>query len=487
MRIIYLDIDSLRPDHLGAYGYPRPTSPNLDALAARSVVMGQAFGSSSPCVPSRACTLTGQFAIRHGALTHWGPGGTLRFPGHAHDYDPHRPMLTRLLREHGYETVSFSSFLDRHQAFWFGAGWSQMHTHTLKQGDENADEVNGAVIDWLRANIQDTPDLFLHLQYWDPHRNYTMPTAWLERTGPPHLPSWLTEDEVDRHRGMWGPFTPRHLFPFRTDAASPVPAMPGQITSLDDAAQFINGYDAAVAFLDDQLGQLFAVLDELGVLEETAVVVTADHGEALGEEGVYGDHTSAAEVVHHVPMIVHWPGVEPGRSDALVYQLDMAATVCEMLGIAVPGGWDSRSFASALRQPGGAAGRDRLVWDHGLYSAQRVVRTREWLYRRSYHPGLYAAEDVGLFAVDDRAQLRNMANEQPDVVAELAAHLEDWRTAHLARSGAPDPMDEILGTGGPFRYIQPGPWARYLRETGSSQEADRMERVIAETGLDRVG
>ncbi|WP_330999637.1 sulfatase-like hydrolase/transferase [Cohnella fermenti] len=124
MRIIYLDIDSLRPDHMGSYGYPRNTTPNLDIIADQGARFNHCYCASSPCVPSRASFMSGRFAQNHGALTHWGPGYDFYYPegdGHSLKY----PFFTRHLREAGYKAVTFSSFGDRHHAWWYFAGWNE--------------------------------------------------------------------------------------------------------------------------------------------------------------------------------------------------------------------------------------------------------------------------------------------------------------------------------------------------------------------------
>lgn len=476
MRVIYIDIDSLRADHLGCYGYGRPTSPNIDQLANVSTVFRNAFVSSSPCMPSRAALLSGRFGISNGVLTHWGVGANFRFPGIGHTYFDEAPTLTRYLRQQGYSTVSFSSFMDRHQAFWFGAGWEQMHTHTLKQGEENADEVNAAVLPWLREHALDTENLFLHVQYWDPHRNYTVDRSWVDKVSDAPLPDWLTDDVVAAHQKASGPFTAQELFTGET--GSPVPTMPDSIDNLADAHTYFDGYDGAIRFLDDQIGELLATLEQLGILDDTAIVIGADHGEAMGEGGVYGDHVSASEAVHNVPMIVKWPGTTPGTRDELIYQLDLLPTLCELLGVDVPPGWDGESFAGGVQGRPDWSGRGWLVWDHALYSCQRVVRTPDWLYQRSYHPGLYEFEDVALFdIVRDRHQTTNLASVHPDVVTDLDHRLTAWREAGMA-SGQPDPMEEILASGGPFRYITPDRWADRLRRHGRREDADRLDARI---------
>lgn len=121
-----------------------------------------------------------------------------------------------------------------------------------------------------------------------------------------------------------------------------------------------------------------------------------------------------------------------------------------------------------------------------MYAAQRVVRTPEWTYQRTYHPGVFEHAPVSLWAADDVHQLRDVAAGHPSVVEALQQQLSDWRSTTTTATGQPDPMDEVLGTGGPFRYVRPDRWARTLREQNREADADRMLARIAEQGLDRV-
>lgn len=480
MRILYLDIDSMRPDHFGCYGYQRNTSPNVDQIAREGVRFNRAYCNSSPCVPARASFISGRFGVHHGALTHWGPGSEFRVPSDGLDYWEDMPLLPRHLRQHGYKTVTFSSFADRHQAFWFYGGWSETHTHTLKMGAENADEVNSAVLPWLREHGKED-QWFLHIQYWDPHRNYTVPEEWIDRVADEPAPDWPDAATIAEHQANYGPFTASELFPQYEGSKSPVPTMPDQIADRDDFKKFVDAYDGAIRFMDDEIGRIVQTLADLGVLDDTAIVISADHGEAMGEQGVYGDHVCAGEAVHNVPMIIRWPGAAKEMSyDGLLYNVDFHPTLCDLLGIPVPEGWDGESFAGAVRGKDWA-GRPYLVWDHALYSCQRAVRTPEWLYIRTYHPGLFPFEDQILFDMEnDPHQMSNLAAECPELVAEMDHLMVDWLHDQVGHHGSmPDPMPAVIQTG-PWKYVKLEPWIERLRSQGRDGDA---EAIIARLGL----
>lgn len=177
-------------------------------------------------------------------------------PGDGASYFSEMPLFTRHLRENGYRTVSFSPFADRHQTFWFCGGWSEMYNSTLKRGNENADEINAAVIPWLEAHGSEE-DYFLHIQYWDPHRNYTVDKKWVEVVADGPLPVWPDEQAIAEHQASYGPFTASELFPQFPSGKSPEPTMPDRIADVADWRMFVNGYDGAIRFMDDQIGRVF--------------------------------------------------------------------------------------------------------------------------------------------------------------------------------------------------------------------------------------
>jgi choline-sulfatase len=480
MRLLYLDLDSMRPDHIGAYGYGRPITPNLDRIAAEGTRFTGCYAQATPCVPSRAALFSGRFDVHTGVVTHWGPAS---WPRHtlAGELRPDAPPLARHLWQHGHPTVSFSSFADRHQAWWFCAGWSELHTTGLKGGNERADEVNAFLLPWLRARARDD-GWFLHVQYWDPHRNYRMPPEWLDRVRGLPPPAWPDQAAIDAHQASYGPFTASELYPFG-DGSPPTPAMPAQMRTVEDWRAFVDGYDASIAFMDHHVGQVLDALDEAGVLGETAIVVSADHAEALGEFGVYGDHCNAGEAVHNIPLIVRWPGVaRPGAvCRDLLYNVDLPPTLCDLLGVPVPAGWDGRSFAPQLRGDAGHP-RDHLVWSHGLYACQRAVRTERWALVRTYHPGVFPLDPIALYdmAADPR-QTTNLAADHPAVVAELDHRMAEWLHAQLGRHGAGvDPLQEVVAAG-PFKYVRLEPWLARLERRGRAADAAAIRKRLGVT------
>ena len=446
MRIILFDIDCLRPDHLGCYGYERPTSPTIDSIAGQGVRFNHFYCSDSPCLPSRTAWASGRFGFNNGVVSNVGAGAQFRIRekpyGGPH---PENTMLMRRLREVGYDTVSFSNFADRHCAMWFTWGWSEFHTPNLKGGAETAEEVTDPVLRWLKHSAK-RENYLLHINYWDVHRCYKMDPSWADRfKGHPVPQTWPDEDAVAKHQSITGPFTATGQF---RDGKSPFPLMPDAVKSRADFEHMITGYDASIAYVDHYVKMVLDELDRQGVLDDAVIIFTSDHGDAFGEHGIYSDHVCADECIHRIPLIVRWPGVaSEGKScSSLLYNVDLSATLCELLGAEIPEEWDGESFAANLRGDPGLD-RDYLVWGHALYAVQRAVRTKTHLMIRTYDSwGYNSLEPVELYDMDnDPYQTRNLMDEEAEVLHWCDHYLIDW--VHEQRQKTRlvcDPLDLVI-------------------------------------------
>jgi arylsulfatase A-like enzyme len=249
------------------------------------------------------------------------------------------------------------------------------------------------------------------------------------------------------------------------------------IATLEDYRRWIDGYDTGIRYMDDHIGQILDALHRKGVLDETAIIVSADHGESQGELNIYGDHQTADHTCCRVPLLIAWPGIPGGRVDrALHYQVDMAATIVELTGGRVPELWDGRSFAPAFRD-GVEAGRDYLVVSQMAWSCQRGIRWGDWMALRTYHDGLKDLAPEMLFNLaEDPHETRNLATERPEVMDHGLALLERWHTEMLLSSPEPvDPLWTVLREGGPFHTRgRLHAYCAYLRETGRAHHADAL-------------
>ena len=378
MRILYFDIDTLRPDHLGCYGYHRNTSPHIDALAARGVRFTDVYASDVPCLPSRTALISGMFGIRNGVANHGGVAAELR------PWGADRALFSPLgvqsfagaLMGAGYHTASFSSFPLRHSAPWWTSGFLESMNLVRGFGTERADEMLPGVLDWLRRRGS-SDSWFLHVHLWDPHTPYNVPDDYGNPFAGDPIAAWHTEEVRRRNWELPGPHSAQEPWGFTPDEwGAPPPRQPWNLSSEAEVKQLVDGYDVGVRYADDAVGTVCSFLHDLGVLEETAIWVGSDHGEALGELGVYADHQAADEVTAHIPAILSWPGVPAGTFGGLNYHLDVAATVADLAGAMLPRHWDGVSRRRAFEAGDGMSGRDHLVLSQGAWTcrARRAVR-----------------------------------------------------------------------------------------------------------------
>jgi arylsulfatase A-like enzyme len=209
----------------------------------------------------------------------------------------------------------------------------------------------------------------------------------------------------------------------------------------------VTGYDAAIAYTDSRIADVLDVLDGAGVLEDTIIIISADHGDAFGEHGIYSDHVCADECIHRIPMIIRWPGVSARgvHSQAFLYNVDLGPTLCDLLGLPVPPQWDGESFRDNIQGKNGLD-RDYLVWDCGLYAVQRAVRTRTHLMIRTFDSYGYPFAPVELYNLgDDPFQTRNLAKVEPDRVKECSSLLTEWTQQQMMKPHwASDPISDVL-------------------------------------------
>ena len=231
------------------------------------------------------------------------------------------------------------------------------------------------------------------------------------------------------------------------------PRLPEALDSMESVKKWIDGYDVGVRYADHYVGLILQSLDDAGVLDDTVVMISADHGENQGELNVWGDHQTADQITCRVPLIVRWPGVtDDARIDtALHYHFDWAATLIELAGGEVPENWIAHPFTEAFRS-GEEAGRDFLVTSQNAWACQRGVRFGDYLLLRTYHDGYKMLDPLMLFNLaDDPHEQHNLADEQPEIVAQGLQLLEEWRTEMMNLSPSnTDPMMTVLREGGPF-------------------------------------
>jgi arylsulfatase A-like enzyme len=479
MRILYIDIDSLRPDHLGCYGYHRNTSPNIDAVAKSSVRFDNLYISDGPCLPSRTALWSGRCGFHTGVVNHGG-AASIPFPegiqrGHRDVFGKTSWMVA--LRQAGFHTATISSFADRHSAWHWLAGYNEIHS-PLRRGLERADDVSPIASDWIKRNAR-RDKWFLHLNFWDPHTPYRTPLEYGNPFQDEEIPIWLTEDVRQKLWEGYGPHSAQEPHEWGDETfIYDYPRLPIQLDSMENVKQWIDGYDVSIRYADDHIGYILNALADEGVLDETVIMISADHAENQGELNIWGDHHTADHITARVPLIVRWPGItDPARRDAaLHYHYDWAATLLELVGATVPDNWDAIPFTAAFSEKRDT-GRNFLVLSNQTWTCQRSVRFGDYICLRTYHDGYKALEPVMLFNVkDDPHEQHDLAPQQPDVVNQAMGMLAEWHHCMVLTSASDiDPMMTVLREGGPFYTRGQLPkYLKRLRETGRAQHAEKL-------------
>jgi arylsulfatase A-like enzyme len=484
--ILYIDIDSLRPDHLGCYGYHRATSPNIDKIANEGLRFENVYASDVPCHPSRTALWSGRHGRRTGVVGHGGTacepfreGASREWAGTFQD-----DGWMKALRNLGYHTATFSSFGERHGTWHWYAGFNEVF-NCGKEGLENAEEVILPAIDWVNRKGTEKP-WFLHVNVWDPHTPYRVPSEYGDPFANEPLPEWLTQDVLDKCLAGYGPHSANEPTGFDNEGPdtefdrAPVP-----LDTLSKVREWFNGYDTGVHYADYYVGKLIDTLKDRGLYDDTIIVISADHGENLGELNVWGDHQTADRHTCNIPLIIRWPGDDAinGTDNNLHYHFDWAATLIDRLGGDVPAVWDGESFSENLGTPS-SSGREHLILSQGAWAVQRsVVFLAEgctWLMMRSYHDGYKNLAPIMLFNLThDPHEQSCQAETRPDLVAQAMAIMDDWQGDMAIRSPSDvDPLMTVMREGGPFHTAGMLPdYLKRLEETGRAEHAQKLRLI----------
>lgn len=487
MRILYIDIDTLRADHLGCYGYYRNTSPNIDQIANDGVRFENYYCSDAPCLPSRTALFTGQFGIRNGVVNHGGTASQLRID-ETRDFksELENNSFFGMLRRHGFYTCAITPFASRHSAWWYYCGFNEIHD-TGKYGDERADEITPVVLDWLKRNAQ-KDNWYLHVNFWDPHTPYRTPMSVDNPFEDDPIPEWITEDVLEEHKQLAGPHCAQEISMYSDSVSDEFPRQPGRLDTLEDVKTLFDGYDMGIRYADDYIGQIINFLKEQGLYDDMCIIISTDHGENMGELGIYAEHGTADHATCRIPMIIKWPGGLKGHVDrGLHYHLDLVPTLAELLGIEPSNDWDGISYAKTLLE-GADTGRDYLVLSQMAHVCQRSVRKGDWLYIRTYHDGFHFFPKHMLINIkEDPYEQHNVANQHPEIVHELAATLFDWHDEMMKKNNyREDVLSIVMREGGPFhaagnlRHYIP-----HLIKTGREHYIEKYKEVHPEEFEDK--
>lgn len=407
-------VDTLRADHLSSYGYERPTSPTMDALAADGALFEQFHTASNWTQPSVATMLSG-----------FDPPA---FDGGFAQGCPEELFLAAEAFQHaGYRTVGLTVTVATAARFGFAQGFDVYRELDAEQDGRQRTRRSGAPWDadllvdetlaLLDADADDARPLFLYLHSVDPHTPYETHPERPSFTGPYDGPMDGQVDTLHAARKQ------------------------GYEFSEADRRHLTDLYDDEVAFNDAQLGRLVQGLAARELLDDTLLLVVGDHGEEFWERGDRGhSQRNLHGELTRVPLILHWPaGLAPGqRVPDLARGVDVLPTLLDLTRIdqLIPG--DGRSLAPLLSGPGVPDDQgtrrpvrayiDRCKGDQPYLA----LRTDEWLLVWDT-----ASDERRLFAWrEDPQETRDVAADHPQVVTGLHADLARWLAERQARGGS---------------------------------------------------
>lgn len=484
MKVLFIDIDTLRPDHMSCYGYSRKTTPNIDEICSEGMRFNQYYCSDAPCLPSRASLISGMFGIRNGAVGHGGTNADRRITGAKRDF---RDILdennfNNIFRRAGYHTASISTFPERHSSMWFSAGFNE----TYNVGDcgvESGEKVLPIALDWIDRNSK-RDDWYLHVHLWDPHTPYRAPQDFGEPFADVELDTWITEEELEKHKLLYGPHSALEINMYDDIISDIYPRQPGKVTNMVELKKIIDGYDTGILYADFLVGQIIDSLKKYGLYEDTAIIISSDHGENFGELGVYAEHGTADDPTCRIPMIIKWPGLNTGVNNNFHYSLDLLPTLSDLLKVDKCENWDGRSYAEALNSMEKNS-RDYLVISQMAHVCQRSVRFDKWIYIRTYHNGYHWYKKEMLFDLEnDPYEKKDVSCEYPEICNRACRLLMDWHDEQRAKNpNLEDPLWTVMAENGPFHT-----WGHYeeyierLKATGRSAFVSELEDIFNSDG-----
>jgi arylsulfatase A-like enzyme len=419
-------VDSLRADHMSCYGYPRRTSTVFaDRIAEEGTLIEQAFSAYIPTTPAYSSMLTGMDVMSTGmvSLTPKGP------------LPETMPTLPELLGKRGYQSacIGFGDFYRGFDQYANFESWGAWEERPLRK----AENLNAVTIPILEKMAKGRQPFFLFLRHMDPHSPYLPP--------PPFDTMFYTKDPCDPKKTSM-----EAVFDFKPFAEFFASWMPPGITDADWA---IAAYDAEIAYMDACHQVLYQRLEDLGVLDDTLIVYTSDHGETLYDHDCFFDHHGLYEQTLHVPLIYWRPGLVPEGNYATGYTLeeDLTPTVLELLGFEEE--LEERQFdgmsAAPLIYGEQDALRSEFYIEECTWQRKRGWRTPHWKYFEALEPDFHGKPKYELYdLINDPGELNNLAEERPEVCKALRNSMKDWVAMRVEQTGKPDPiMGYKLGLG----------------------------------------
>jgi arylsulfatase A-like enzyme len=416
--ILLIGIDSLLADRMSCYGHDRLTTPHIDRFAEGATLFERYYSPHIPTTSGYANMLTGMdaFTTQVVALRHQGP------------MREDVKTLPEILREFGYTSTSVgfegnpaSRGFDNYLSF---SGWGPDDGGDGRA--HKAENLNAVAIPELERLLDEGDPFLLFLRHMDPHSPYLPPRPF-ERI-------FYHGDECDSKNDSMEPVMT--FKPFCDYFAS---WMPEGITDKD---YIIAQYDGAVAYMDAAIQNIFEALEAQGVMDETIVVVTSDHGETLYDHDCYFDHHGIYDVTLHVPLIIRYPGKVPAGKRVAGYcqQYDLVPTLMELLELEPGIDFDGESLMPMAREEV-VSHPSEFYLTECTWMRKHGWRTPQWKLIVALEPDFHFKPPVELYnLVEDPHEDHNLAEEEPGVVDLLRGRMERWIAQREEETGLPNPI-----------------------------------------------
>jgi arylsulfatase A-like enzyme len=450
--LILLGVDSLWADHMSAYGYPRLTTPHIDKFAQGGVLFERTYSPHIPTTSAYTSMLTGRdcFSTQVVALRHQGP------------IAPGVTTLPEILKGQGYATTcvgftgnpasrGFDNYLDF-------PGWGSWEERPSRK----AEALNDVAIPELERLAAGDAPFFLFLRHMDPHSPYLPPEPYehMFYSGDPCDPTNRSMDPVMSFK------------PFCDYFATWMP--PG----ITDKEYVIAQYDGALAYMDACIERIFTRIKELGIEDETLIVLNGDHGETLYDHECWFDHHGMYDCTLHVPLIMKHPKLPKGaRVPGYNLHQDLVPTVLELLEIETDLAFDGTSLLPMVRgeAPSHASG---FYITECTWQRKHGWRTPEWKLHVALEPDFHFKPEVELYnMVTDPNEDHNVAEEYPEVVEDLKTRMSKWIEKRERETGQTNPMFTNLnwhgkpnGHEGPFTSSKQAYNSLHIGDPGAAQK-----------------
>ncbi len=434
MNIVLIVNDTLRADHLGCYGYFRSTSPTMDRLAEEGVLFEDFYASGINTGTAFTGIHTGLYPIHHKVYS-VAPSDLIL---------DDIPTLAETLRDSGYTTAAFDNLafcrswsqdpVHFHKGFehYIGDVWSAKYTKDdwacseARQGEW----YNARMIPWIENHTDEKFFIFVH--YWDVHQPYSQPEAYRKLFR--HKKGDLSDLQVKQAKAGysyvqgWGAVGQM----YEDYGFVPGKVPPGKVPRREAS---IDLYDGSIAYVDRCIQDVVDTLARKGILEDTLIVVSSDHGELLGEHGVY-IHSTLYESNIRVPLIMRYPAALPQgkRIQGLAGHVDILPTVLDLAG--VKDRPDSDGLSLLLLLDGGKP-REELVSENA--GGVRALRRGDYKFIYVYQDG--GAELYNVKA--DPMELMNLVEAEKEKAGILKQGLESWAEVMLGET-AEDPIQYVV-------------------------------------------